>query len=166
MDRMRMPMTNLTVRNLLFTLVVPGLGAVAMPWWILTNHGAAPPATQWYAVAVIVAGAAVYVACVWVFAVVGSGTPGPWDPPRHFVAVGPYRCVRNPIYLAALLVVLGEAWLFLSQALLVYAGVMAIVFHLFVIGYEEPTLRRAFGQTYVEYTRSVRRWLPVPVVHH
>lgn len=158
-----MPMTSLAARNLLFTLVVPGLGAVVLPWWILTRGGGTPVPTGWYAVGVIAAGAALYLACVWIFAVVGRGTPGPWDPPQHFVAVGPYRWVRNPIYLAALLVVLGEAWLFVSGSLLVYAGAMAIFFHLFVIEYEEPTLRRAFGQTYVEYTRRVRRWLPVPV---
>jgi protein-S-isoprenylcysteine O-methyltransferase Ste14 len=163
---MRMPMTSLAVRNLLFTLVVPGLGAVALPRWILTSGGGAPAATRWYAVGVIAVGAILYLACVWIFAVVGRGTPGPWDAPRHFVAVGPYRWVRNPIYLAALLVVLGEAWLFVSRSLLLYTGAMAIFFHLFVIGYEEPTLRRAFGQTYVDYTRRVRRWLPVPVQHN
>jgi protein-S-isoprenylcysteine O-methyltransferase Ste14 len=157
--------TSLVVRNLLFTLVVPGLGAVALPWWILTHGGEAPAATQWLAAGVMVAGSAFYLACVWAFAVVGRGTPGPWDPPRHFVAVGPYRWVRNPIYVSALLVVLGEAWLFVSRSLLIYAGVMAIVFHLFVVGYEEPALRKAFGQTYVGYTGRVRRWLPGPVQH-
>jgi protein-S-isoprenylcysteine O-methyltransferase Ste14 len=157
--------TSLVVRNLLFTLVVPGLGAMALPWWILTHGGGAPAATQWYTAAVMVAGGALYLACVWAFAVVGRGTPGPWDPPRHFVAVGPYQWVRNSIYVSALLVVLGEAWLFASRSLLIYAGVMAIVFSLFVVGYEEPALRRAFGQTYVEYTHGVRRWLPGPVQH-
>jgi len=161
-----MPMTSLAVRNFLFTLAVPGLGAVALPWWILTRSGGAPVPTGWYSLGVIAAGAALYLTCVWIFAVVGRGTPGPWDAPRHLVAVGPYRWVRNPIYLAALLVVLGEAWLFDSRSLLLYAGEMAIFFHLFVIGYEEPTLRRAFGQTYVEYTRRVRRWFPVPVRHN
>ncbi len=72
------------------------------------------------------------------------------------------RWARNPIYLAALLVVGGEAWLFLSLPLLVYAGAMAVFFHLFVIGYEEPTLRRRFGETYVEYLRTVSRWIPRP----
>jgi protein-S-isoprenylcysteine O-methyltransferase Ste14 len=157
--------TSLVVRNLLFTLVVPGLGAVALPWWILARGGAAHATTQGYAAGVIAAGGALYLACVWAFAVVGRGTPGPWDPPRHFVAVDPYRWVRNPIYVSALLVVLGEAWLFGSRSLLIYAGVMAIVFHLFVVGYEEPALRRAFGQTYLEYTERVRRWLPMPVQH-
>jgi protein-S-isoprenylcysteine O-methyltransferase Ste14 len=160
-----MPMASLAVRNLLFTLVVPGLGAVALPRWILTSGDGAPVTTRWYAVGVIAVGAILYLACVWIFAVVGRGTPGPWDAPRHFVAVGPYRWVRNPIYLAALLVVLGEAWLFVSRSLLLYTGAMAIFFHLFVVGYEEPQLRRAFGQTYVDYTRRVRRWLPVPVQH-
>ena len=90
----------------------------------------------------------------------GGGTPGPWDAPSRVVAAGPYRWVRNPIYLAALLIVLGEAWLFLSLALLAYAGAMAVVFHLFVIGYEEPMLRRRFGSAYLEYQRMVPRWIP------
>ena len=64
---------------------------------------------------------------------------------------GPYRWVRNPIYLAALLVVLGEAWLFLSPRLLAYAAAMAACFHLFVTGYEERTLARRFGPAYLEY---------------
>jgi protein-S-isoprenylcysteine O-methyltransferase Ste14 len=66
----------------------------------------------------------------------------------------------DPVYLAALLIVLGEAWLFLSLALLAYAGAMAVLFHLFVTGYEEPTLRRRFGSTYLEYQRMVSRWIP------
>ncbi len=153
---------NLLIRNFLFTIVVPGLGAVWIPWWVLTRGGAMPEPVAWYAVSVIIVGATLYLACVWVFAIVGRGTPGPWDAPRRFVAVGPYRWVRNPIYIAALLVVVGEAWLFLSLPLLVYAVAMAICFHLFVIGYEEPTLRRSFGETYVEYLRTVPRWIPQP----
>jgi protein-S-isoprenylcysteine O-methyltransferase Ste14 len=90
----------------------------------------------------------------------GDGTPGPWDAPARVVAVGPYRRVRNPIYLAALLVVLGEAWLFMSAAVLVYAGAMAVCFHLFVLGYEERTLRRRFGDSYAEYQRTVPHWVP------
>ncbi len=153
---------SLAVRNFLFTVVVPGSGAVWIPWWILTRGGAGPEPVVWPAVALIAAGAALYLVCVWLFAVVGRGTPGPWDAPRRFVAVGPYRWVRNPIYVAALLVVLGEAWLFLSLSLLVYVVVMAILFHLFVIGYEEPTLSGTFGETYAEYLRTVPRWIPRP----
>lgn len=141
-------MIGVFVRNLLFTLVVPGAGAVWMPWWVLTRFDPTAAAAAWPALLVIALGAALYLWCVWMFAVVGRGTPGPWDAPRRVVVTGPYRWVRNPIYLAALLVVLGEAWLFLSLPLLIYATAMAILFHLFVIGYEERTLRRRFGDAY------------------
>ncbi len=87
-------------------------------------------------------------------------TPGLWDAPRRVVAVGPYRWVRNPIYLGALLIVLGEAWLFWSWPLLAYAGVLAVFFHAFVAGYEERVLGRRFGETYLEYRRTVPRWIP------
>jgi len=150
------------LRNLLFTLVVPVSGAVILPWWVVATLGNTAVPTAWPAVAVIALGVALYLWCVWLFAVVGRGTPGPWDAPRRFVAVGPYRWVRNPMYISALLVVLGEAWLFLSVPLLVYAGVMAVVCHLFVIGYEEPMLRRRFGAVYDEYLRTVQRWIPRP----
>src|SRR5512146_895701 len=153
---------SLLVRNVLFTFVVRGSGAIWIPWWILTRGGTAPEPVAWYAVSLIAVGAALYLWCLWLFATVGRGTPGPWDAPRRFVAVGPYRWVRNPMYLSALLVVLGEAWLFLVPSLVMYAAAMAVFFHLFVIGYEEPTLRRTFGETYLEYVRTVPRWIPRP----
>jgi protein-S-isoprenylcysteine O-methyltransferase Ste14 len=81
---------------------------------------------------------------------------------RRFVAAGPYRWVRNPIYVAALLIVSGEAWLFLSVDLLLYAGGLAVAFHLLVIGYEEPRLRARFGEQYEAYRRIVSRWVPHP----
>jgi protein-S-isoprenylcysteine O-methyltransferase Ste14 len=151
---------SLVARNLVFAIVVPGLGGASVPWWILTRHGHPPRPAAWEAGPVIAAGAALYAWCVWNFAAVGRGTPGPWDAPRHVVAAGPYRWVRNPIYIAALLIVLGEAWLFMSLPLLEYAGAMAIFFHLFVIGYEEPALARRFGSTYLAYRRTVPRWIP------
>ena len=151
---------SLVVRNVVFTLVVPGLGAVWLPWRLLAGDGGAPASVAWVAVPVIAAGAALYFWCAWNFAAVGGGTPGPWDAPRRLVARGPYRWVRNPIYLGALLVVLGEAWLFASPRLLAYAGVMAVCFHLFVTGYEERTLARRFGRAYLEYRRAVPRWIP------
>jgi protein-S-isoprenylcysteine O-methyltransferase Ste14 len=150
---------SLIVRNLVFTLVVPGLGGVWAPWSILTRYGTTTP-VAWEAVPVIAAGAALYAWCVWNFAAVGNGTPGLWDAPSRVVATGPYRWVRNPIYIGALLVVLGESWLFLSLPLLVYAGAMAVFCHLFVTGYEERTLSRRFGRAYLEYRRTVPRWIP------
>jgi len=151
---------SLLLRNLAFTIVVPGTGAVLVPWWILSRQDGAGGSVQWAALVVIAAGALLYLACVRVFAVVGRGTPGPWDAPRSLVVVGPYRWVRNPIYLAAFTVVLGEAWLVLSTSLVVYAVVMVIFVNLWVIGYEEPHLRRRFGDSYREYQRTVRRWIP------
>lgn len=149
----------------MFTVVAGGAGRSLGSLVGLTRHGRTAIPVAWEAVPVIAAGIALYVWCVWNFAAVGRGTPGPWDAPSHVVATGPYRWVRNPIYLAALLIVLGEAWLFLSLALLTYAGSMAVLFHLFVIGYEEPTLRRRFGGTYLQYQRTVSRWIPHPPRH-
>jgi protein-S-isoprenylcysteine O-methyltransferase Ste14 len=153
---------SLALRNALFIVLVPAAGALYGPWWILTHSGGSPRPVAWPAVALIVIGVALYLWCVWVFAVVGRGTPAPWDAPRHFVAVGPYRWVRNPIYIAALLVIGGEALLFLSLPLLAYAAVLAVGVHLYVVSYEEPTLSRRFGEEYESYLRTVSRWVPHP----
>jgi protein-S-isoprenylcysteine O-methyltransferase Ste14 len=131
-----------------------------MPWLILTSGGETPEPEVWPALVLIVAGAALYLWCLWLFATVGRGTPGPWDAPRRFVAVGPFRWVRNPIYVGVVALVAGEALLFLSRPLLVYGVAAAVVFHLLVIGYEEPTLARRFGETYAVYRRMVRCWIP------
>ena len=151
---------SLIIRNVVFTIVVPGLGGVWAPWRIAAEHGDTVSAAAWPAAVVIAAGAALYGWCVWNFAAVGHGTPGLWDAPQHVVATGPYRWVRNPIYIGALVVVLGEAWLFLSPWLLAYAAAMALFCHLFVTGYEERTLRRRFDGSYLEYRRTVPRWIP------
>ncbi len=153
---------SLMLRNLVFTLVVPGLGGVYVPWLILTRHGGSPRPVAWYAVAVIAAGTLLYFSCIWFFGAVGRGTPGLWDSPRQVVMVGPYRWVRNPIYIGALLIVSGEAWLFLSVDLLLYAAALAVAFHLLVIGYEEPRLRARFGEAYETYRCTVPRWIPRP----
>jgi protein-S-isoprenylcysteine O-methyltransferase Ste14 len=157
---MRRVWLSLALRNLIFTVVVPGAGGGYVPWLILSRHGARVHPVVWYAAAVIAVGVLLYLACVWVFATVGRGTPGLWDSPRRVVAVGPYRWVRNPIYLAALLIVSGQAWLFLSPDLLIYAAALAVSFHLFVVCYEERRLRARFGEPYEAYRRAVRRWLP------
>lgn len=151
---------SLWLRNIIAAAVLAGTGGVLIPWWILTSTGATLEAVGLPGVAVIAAGVALDLWCLRDFATVGRGTPGPWDAPRQLVAVGPYRWVRNPIYLGALAVVLGEAWLFLSVPLLAYVVAMAVVFHAFVIGYEEPTLLHRFGDTYAAYFRTVPRWVP------
>jgi len=150
----------LALRNVAFAVVVPGAGGVYVPWLILTRRGALPAPAAWYAVPVIGAGVFLYALCAWQFATVGRGTPGLWDAPRRVVATGPYRWVRNPIYLSALLIVSGEAWLFLSPWVLLYAAGLAVAFHLLVTGYEEPRLRARFGASYDEYRGAVARWIP------
>jgi len=151
---------SLVVRNVVFTIVVPGLGGVWAPWSLASHGGHGPTPAAWAALPVIAAGAALYAWCVWNFAAVGDGTPGLWDAPARVVATGPYRWVRNPIYIAALLVVLGQAWLLRSLPVLVYAVGMAAFCHLFVTGYEERRLGRRFGSAYAEYRRTVPRWIP------
>lgn len=153
---------SLLLRNVVFTAIVPGLGGVYVPWRLLTRDGTAPHPVASYAVLVIVAGVVLYVSCLWQFGAVGRGTPGLWDAPRTVVAVGAYHWVRNPIYFSALLIVGGQAWLFHSLAVLVYTAVLAVAFHLFIVGYEEPHLRRRFGASYEAYRATVNRWIPRP----
>ncbi len=149
----------LFLKNLLFTVLVPGTVAVVIPYWIGSRRGAPAP---WRYAAVLswAIGGAIYLRCVWDFAVTGRGTPAPIDAPKVLVVKGLYRYVRNPIYVGVLLVVLGWAVYFGSLALLVYAACLALLFHLFIVLVEEPVLRRQFGESYEHYCRSVHRWLP------
>ena len=105
-------------------------------------------------------GAAVALWCIFVFAHVGRGTPAPFDPPRRLVIQGPYRFVRNPMYIGAGLVLAGATLFYESLPLLGFTGIFVLATHLFVVCYEEPTLRRTFGQEYDVYCGRVRRWWP------
>jgi protein-S-isoprenylcysteine O-methyltransferase Ste14 len=111
----------------------------------------------------IVAGLGVSLAlwCVLVFAVVGRGTPFPFDPPRRLVVRGPYRFVRNPMAIGVGSALIGAALFYGSWRLAAFAGMLFfLIIHLFVVLYEEPTLRRMFGDDYVAYCDAVRRWWP------
>ena len=108
----------------------------------------------------IVFGACVYFWCAWDFATHGRGSPAPVAPPKQLVARGLYRHVRNPMYVGVAAILLGEALLFASLALLWYAVAIVFGFNLFVLLYEEPTLRRKFGDAYERYCRAVPRWIP------
>ena len=101
--------------------------------------------------------------CVLAFAVIGKGTPAPFDPPRRLVIRGPYRFVRNPMYLGAAVALAGAALFYQSLALLAFVAVFLLLAHLFVVLYEEPTLRRSFGHQYHAYCEHVHRWWPGPV---
>lgn len=105
-------------------------------------------------------GALVVLSCVVSFVVSGKGTPAPFDPPRVFVASGPYRFLRNPMYVGALLVLSGYGLVARSPSVLGLAALAALLFHLFVLGVEEPSLVRRFGESYEAYRRVTNRWLP------
>ncbi len=152
----------LLLKNLLFTLLVPGTAGVLIPLRIAARPIPAPTVEVWSIVGLVLlaAGAAGYFWCLWLFALTGRGTPAPIDPPRHLVVRGPYRFVRNPIYVSAVAVVLGWAAYFHSTEVFLYAIVLAGAFHLFVVTVEEPTLHRKFGESYTHYRHTVRRWLP------
>jgi len=151
---------SLLLRNLLFTVLVPGTVAVTLP--MLLAGGRAPRGGPGLllAAALFAAGGGLYAWCVWDFARFGRGTPAPIDAPRRLVVRGPYRLVRNPMYVAVLAVILGQALLFRSRTILLYGAAVAACFALFVMAYEEPTLRRSFGAEYEDYTARVGRWLP------
>jgi protein-S-isoprenylcysteine O-methyltransferase Ste14 len=108
----------------------------------------------------VVLGAGLTLACVTVFATRGQGTPAPFDPPRQFVASGPYRYVRNPMYWGAFWVIVGAGLVLRSPAILLLALAFWLFFHVFVLVYEEPALMSKFGESYERYRREVRRWLP------
>src|SRR5437016_10075108 len=118
-----------------------------------------PRALGWIVVAI---GAAIGLPCVWEFAWRGLGTPAPFDPPRKLVISGPYRFVRNPMYFGMGIALLGEAIVFPNITWLMLAMVVSLwaVVSVFIIEYEEPTLRRMFGADYEAYFREVRRWIP------
>ncbi len=152
------------LRTLIFTIFVPGFWTVAMPYW-LVPRGTPPDLHGAGAVGgvLIAAGFALYFACAfWGFALRGRGTPLPMDPPKKLVVEGPYRIVRNPMYWSVAFVMLGEAAVFHSLALVELVAAFAVGVNVFVLLYEEPALRRKFGEEYEAYSKRVPRWLPRP----
>jgi protein-S-isoprenylcysteine O-methyltransferase Ste14 len=99
-------------------------------------------------------------ACVLLFLTAGRGTPAPFDPPKAFVATGPYRYVRNPMYVGAVLALIGAGLVVRSISILVLAGIFWILSHLMVVLHEEPDLEKRFGESFVRYKGQVNRWLP------
>jgi len=152
------------IRALTWAALFIGFVLVFLPARILARAGVAgPPAigvSQVAGAVAVVAGAALATWCVASFALVGKGTPAPFDPPRRLVVQGPYRFVRNPMYVGAVGALAGAALFYQSLALAAYAGLFALVAHAFVVGYEEPVLRRSFGAGYDAYCSRVGRWWP------
>jgi protein-S-isoprenylcysteine O-methyltransferase Ste14 len=148
-----------TYATLFISFVFVFLPARLLSWSGIT---AIPAIGVWQVVGMVVAGAGAALAlwCILTFVVLGKGTPAPFDPPRRLVVQGPYRIVRNPMYVGAALALAGAALVYKSILLLAYLGVLALITHAFVVLYEEPTLRRTFGRDYETYCAHVGRWFP------
>lgn len=123
--------------------------------------GVHPPATvaEWAGVGLVVVGSLLLLWTVRDFYVAGRGTLAPWSPPRRLVRVGLYRWSRNPMYLAVLTVLAGWALWGGTFGLALYAGAVAVAFHVRVLTYEEPWLARTFGEEWERYRGEVRRWV-------
>jgi protein-S-isoprenylcysteine O-methyltransferase Ste14 len=149
------------VKTLIFTVVAPGTVTVVVPYLLLSPRAEFEMGMARFAgVVPIVPGAIGLLWCAWDFVFTGCGTPAPIDPPKVLVAKGLYRWVRNPMYVTLGLVLGGEAILFQSLRLLAYALLAWLACHLFVVFYEEPTLRKKFGAAYEAYRQAVPRWIP------
>jgi len=152
------------VRAITYAVLFIGLLIIYVPSRLLSWSGIVRPEViempQVTGMVIGIVGGAVALWCIYTFAAVGRGTPAPFDPPRRLVARGPYRFVRNPMYIGAGLTLAGAALFYESLQLLGYAGIFFLAAHLFVVRYEEPTLQQTFGQEYEAYCRQVKRWLP------
>jgi protein-S-isoprenylcysteine O-methyltransferase Ste14 len=149
------------VGSSVFMALAPGTVAGLVPWLLTGWQG-----TSWWLPArvlggaLVLAGGLVLVHAFTRFVVEGLGTPAPVAPPVHLVVGGLYRYVRNPMYLAVVAAILGQALLFGRLVLVVYAALVAAMMWAFATWYEEPTLARQFGAEYEQYRRAVPAWWP------
>lgn len=153
----------LAARSLLWVVLMPGIVAGYVPWRFFGFNRSIFDSVDVFLViglAVFATGVALLATCVWEFARRGRGTLSPVDPPRRLVVRGLYRYVRNPMYLAVSAILLGDALAARSLALVIYWAAFFLLANLFIIGYEEPYLRRRFGASYDEYAARVGRWIP------
>src|SRR5882724_1617885 len=152
------------IRAVTYAAFFIGFVLVYLPGRFLSWSGITEPGTtgapQVAGMIMVTIGTAIALWCVFTFVFIGKGTPAPFDPPRRLVIRGPYRFVRNPMYIGAGLALAGAALFYESVSLLAYGGMFLLASHVFVVWYEEPTLRRTFGPEYEAYCRRVRRWWP------
>ena len=153
--------------------------AVIVPCWVGLVYGALPFGLLWLGRLValpdlpprpfhllgiipLVPGATAAITCVTFFCVAGRGTPSPYDPPERLVIVGPYAYCRNPMVAGNFVAVLGEGILLQASLLLLLIVLGFVLFHLYIVRYEERHLLQRFGEAYEEYRRHVPRWIPRP----
>jgi protein-S-isoprenylcysteine O-methyltransferase Ste14 len=152
------------VGTLLFLVIAPGIVAGLIPWlisgWVWRSPLFDGSSLRWLGGALIVAGIPIVLESFARFAIEGFGTPAPIYPTDRLIATGLYRHVRNPMYVGVLAVIAGQALLLGDIWLIVYAALVWLAFHIFVVGYEEPILRRRYGAEFDDYCTLVPRWLP------
>ena len=152
------------IGSAVFLVIAPGFVAGLVPWWISNWRLEAPffgmPLFRLAGGALILMGVAGLLDSFVRFAVQGLGTPAPVFPTRHLVITGLYRYVRNPIYVAVVSTILGQGLVLGNLTLLEYGGLVWLLFHLFVLVYEEATLRASFGSEYKKFCAEVPRWIP------
>lgn len=149
------------IKSLLYLIFEAGVFALYIPLRLL-RHG---PRLEtgilaFLAIPLWLIGSLIILRCFWDFAWRGRGTPVPTDPPKELVITGFYRYVRNPLYVGVLLIFLGHFLWFGYWTLLLYAVIAFIIVHVFVLLYEEPTLKKKFGTAYEAYLQRVPRWIP------
>lgn len=154
----------LSFKTTMATIFVPGTACILVPCFILrtSNASLSPTIGFWQIVGFLIIAWGIFM-IVWVstaFVRKGHGTPVPIDPPTRLIAQGLYRYVRNPMYVGAVLTVLGEAIYFRSGWLLLYAVVLWATLHTALIVFEEPQLRQRFDVEYEQYLKAVPRWIP------
>lgn len=152
------------IKSLIFIILVPGTVVIIVPYVLLDAFGDYFHINlgnfRYLGVIPFCLGVPISLWCIWDFTFFGKGTPAPIDPPKVLVVQGLYRYVRNPMYIGGVFILAGEAIFFASLILFGYTLFIFLCFHFFVIGYEEPALRRTFGNAYDTYCESVPRWLP------
>jgi protein-S-isoprenylcysteine O-methyltransferase Ste14 len=152
------------IGSFIFLLVAPGTVAGYLPWlltrWRFAGHFGDSSVLRGAGAFLLLLGGAALLECFFRFAWTGFGTPAPVLPTRRLVVSGLYRHVRNPMYVAVASLIFGQVLWFGQKPLLLYGGTVWLAFHLFVLAYEEPTLRRQFPQDYPRYLSAVPRWLP------
>jgi protein-S-isoprenylcysteine O-methyltransferase Ste14 len=156
--------TTAIVGSALFFVVAPAVMAGLIPWWI-TGWRFRPAyldleLTRAVGVVLIIAGLPGLVDSFSRFALQGLGTPVPIAPPQRLVVTGLYRYVRNPMYVAVIVIILGQALLFADWRLILCGALFWLAAHVYVVAYEEPTLRRKFGVQYAAFCANVPRWIP------
>jgi protein-S-isoprenylcysteine O-methyltransferase Ste14 len=153
-----------TFRAITYSTLFIGFLLIYLPTRVLSWSGIVRPtameAPQIMGMIIGGIGAVIALWCIFTFAWIGRGTPAPFDPPRRLVIRGPYRFVRNPMYIGAALSLAGAALFYESISLLAYGAIFLLASHLFVVSYEEPKLRRTFGPEYEAYCHRVSRWWP------